>query len=189
MTIVEPTFDYQPWYADDPDDPDLQYESFMANELVPWVDQNLATSGTGQNWLIGFSKSGYGGQDLLLKYPNLFAVAATWDFPADMSSYNDLGTSPAANYGTEANFATNYQLTQAFVAARKTPFLAQNRIWLGGYSLYQQDMSDYAALLKSQGVLFTAGPSQLVAHRWDSGWMPAAVAALYQDSLSLPPGP
>ena len=189
LTIVEPTFDYQPWYADDPDDPNLQYESFMANELVPWVDQNLATSGTGQNWLIGFSKSGYGGQDLLLKYPNLFAVAATWDFPADMSSYNDLGTSPAANYGTEANFATNYQLTQAFVAARKTPFLAQNRIWLGGYSLYQQDMSDYAALLKSQGVLFTAGPSQLVAHRWDSGWMPAAVAALYQDSLSLPPGP
>ena len=161
LTIVEPTFDYQPWYADDPDDPNLQYESFMANELVPWVDQNLATSGTGQNWLIGFSKSGYGGQDLLLKYPNLFAVAATWDFPADMSSYNDLGTSPAANYGTEANFATNYQLTQAFVAARKTPFLAQNRIWLGGYSLYQQDMSDYAALLKSQGVLFTAGPSNL----------------------------
>ena len=161
----------------------------MADELVPWVDQNLATTGTEQNWLIGFSKSGYGGQDLLLKYPNLFAAAATWDFPADMSSYNHYGSSPAANYGTEANFATNYQLTQAFVAARKTPFLTQNRIWLGGYSLYQQDMSDYAALLKSQGVLFTAGPSQPVAHRWDSGWMPAAVAALYQDSLSLPPGP
>ncbi len=189
LTIVEPTFDYQPWYANDPNDPDLQHESFMASELVPWVDQDLATSGTEQNWLIGFSKSGYGGQDLLLKYPNLFAVAATWDFPADMSSYNDLGTSPAANYGTEANFPTNYQLTPAFVAARKSPFLAQDRIWLGGYSLYQQDMSDYAALLKSQGVLFTAGPSQLVAHHWDSGWMPAAVAALYQDSLSLPPGP
>ncbi len=76
-----------------------------------------------------------------------------------MSSYDDLGTSPAANYGTEANFAANYQLTEAFVAAHKTPFLAQDRIWLGGYSLYQQDMSDYAALLKSQGVLFTARPS------------------------------
>ena len=91
LTIVEPTFTDQPWYADNPDDPDLRYESFMVNELVPWVDKKLATTGTEQNWLIGFSKSGYGGQDLLLKYPNLFAAAATWDFPADMSSYDAVG--------------------------------------------------------------------------------------------------
>ena len=91
----------------------------------------------GQNWLIGFSKSGYGGQDLLLKHPDLFAAAATWDFPADMSSYDDL-YSPAANYGTEANFTANYQLTEAFVTAHKTPFQAQDRIWFRGYSLYEQ---------------------------------------------------
>jgi hypothetical protein len=161
----------------------------MAEELVPWADQNLATRGTEQNWLIGFSKSGFGAQDLILKYPNLFTAAASWDFPADMSSYDQYGSSAATNYGTNANFAANYQLTSAFVSAHKAPFLNANRIWLGGYSLYQQDMSDYAALLTSQGVAFTAGPSQPVAHRWDSGWMPAAVAALYQDSLSLPPGP
>ena len=81
LTIVEPTFEYEPWYANNPNDPNLQYESFMATELVPWVDQNLATTDAEQNWLIGFSKSGIGGQDLLLKYPNLFAVAASWDFP------------------------------------------------------------------------------------------------------------
>ena len=106
-----------------------------------------------------------------------------------MSSYNQLGSSPAANYGTEANFAANYQLTQAFVAGHRTPFLTQKRIWIGGYNLFGQGVSDYAALLTSQGILYTAGPSQYLAHRWDSGWMPAAVAALYQGSLSLPPGP
>ena len=93
LTIVEPTFADQPWYDDNPNDPNLRYESFMATELVPWVDQNLATTGTEQNWLIGFSKSGYGGQDLLLKYPGLFTVAASWDFPADMSSYDQYGSS------------------------------------------------------------------------------------------------
>jgi hypothetical protein len=189
LTIVEPTFTYQPWYANSVSDPNLQYESFMATELVPWVDQNLATTGAEQNWLIGFSKSGYGTQDLLLKYPNLFAVAASWDFPADMSSYNQLGSIPAANYGTEANFAANYQLTPAFVAAHKTPFLTRQRIWIGGYSVLAKDVSDYGALLTSQGILYTPGPSQYRAHRWDSGWMPAAVAALYQDSLNLPAGP
>ena len=112
----------------------------MTTELVPWVDQNLSTTGREQNWLIGFSKSGYGGEDLLLKYPNLFTVAASWDFPADMSSYDQFGSSPAANYGTEANFATNYQLTQDFVAAHKTPFLTQERMWIRGGSVFQQDV-------------------------------------------------
>ncbi len=73
LTIVEPTFAYQPWYANDPDDPNLQYETFMTNELVPWVEANLSTTGIEQNWLIGFSKSGIGGEDLILKHPNLFA--------------------------------------------------------------------------------------------------------------------
>ena len=189
LTIVEPTFAYEPWYANNPNDPGLQYESFMATDLAPWVDQNFATTSTEQNWLIGFSKSGIGGQDLLLKHPNVFALAASWDFPADMSSYDQFGSSSADNYGTEANFAADYQLTQAFVVAHEAPFLTQKRIWIGGYNTFGQDISDYGALLASQGILCTAGPSQDIPHRWDSGWVPAAVAALSQDSLSLPPGP
>ena len=33
----------------------------MTQELVPWIKQNLATTGHEQTWLIGFSKSGLGG--------------------------------------------------------------------------------------------------------------------------------
>ena len=53
--------------------------------------------GTEQNWLIGFSKSGLGAQDLLLKHPDLFAAAASWDFPADMDAY-DVGSRHPARY-------------------------------------------------------------------------------------------
>ena len=63
----------------------------MTQELVPWIKQNLATTGNEQTWLIGFSKSGIGGQDLILKHPDLFSLAASWDFPADMSSYDQYG--------------------------------------------------------------------------------------------------
>ena len=52
-------------------------------------------AGHEQNWLIGFSKSGIGGEDLLLKHPDLFATAASWDFPADMASYDQFGSSSA----------------------------------------------------------------------------------------------
>ena len=152
LTIIEPTFAHPPWYANNPNDPEMQYETFMTQELVPWIKQNLATTGQEQTWLIGFSKSGLGAQDLILKHPDLFTLAASWDFPADMASYNSLGADAAANYGTDANYQANYRLTQAFVDARKAPFLTSNRIWIGGYALYQTDVSDYDTLLTSEGI-------------------------------------
>ena len=178
LTIVEPSFAIEPWYADNPNDPNLHYETFLTNDLVPWVTQNLAMTGHEQNWLIGFSKSGMGGEDLILKHPDLFALAASWDFPADMSSYDQFGSSSANSYGTDANFQANYRLTPTFVDAHKAPFLSSNRIWIGGYQVFQTDMSDYDALLTSEGIPHTTETPQLMAHRWDSGWVPIALAAL-----------
>ena len=94
LTIIEPTFGIDPWYANNPKNANVQYETFMTRDLVPWVEKNLATTGHEQNWLIGFSKSGLGGQDLILKHPDIFALAASWDFPADASSYGDRAAIP-----------------------------------------------------------------------------------------------
>ena len=187
LTIIEPTFDVPPWYANSATDPNRQYETFMADELVPWIKQNLSITGQEQMWLIGFSKSGVGAQDLILKYPDLFTLAASWDFPADISSYDEYSDS-AVSYGTDANFQANYRLTQAFIQAHAAPFQDSNRIWIGGYSLYPTDVSDYDALLTSEGVQHTMGPSVDMAHTWNSGWVPAALAGLYADSLSQPGG-
>jgi hypothetical protein len=185
LTVVEPSFGAWPWYANNPTNAGMQYETFITTQLRPWVKANLSTTGAEQHWLLGFSKSGVGGQDLILKHPDLFTLAASWDFPADMSSYRQYGASSA--YGTEANFEENYQLTRSFVAARKGPFLTSNRIWLGGHKVFTADMLDYDALLTSEGIKHTMGVWQPVAHRWDSGWVPYALAGLYQDSLKLPP--
>ena len=105
---------------------------------MPRVTHNLALSGHEQNWLIGFSKSGIGAQDLLLKHPDLFATAASWDFPADMASYSQFGSSSADNYGTDANFQANHRLTPSFVDSHKTPFLSKERIWIGGTTSSQR---------------------------------------------------
>jgi hypothetical protein len=186
LTIIEPSFGIDPWYADNPNDPNLQYDTFMSQELVPWVQKNLATTGTEQNWLIGFSKSGYGAQDLILRHPDLFTLAASWDFPADMGSYNQLGSSPAANYGTDANFQANYRLSSSFLDAHKTPFLTNNRIWIGSYQLFPTDVADYDTLLTSEGIQHTTEPPTNMPHDWGGGWVPLALAALSQDSAKLP---
>jgi hypothetical protein len=185
LTIVEPSFAIDPWYADNPNDQQLRYESFMTQDLVPWVQQNLSTSGSEQNWLIGFSKSGIGGQDLILKHPDMFTLAASWDFPADMSAYDQYGSSSASSYGTDANFQANYRLTQAFLNAHKAPFQANNRIWIGGFSAFQTDDTDYDHLLTTLSIAHTTETPTAAAHAWDSGWVPTALDALRQDSINL----
>jgi len=185
VTIIEPTFAIDPWYANNPDDPHLRYETFMTKVLVPWIKRNLATTGHEQVWLIGFSKSGLGAQDLILKHPRVFTLAASWDSPFGASSYDQFGYDSAANYGSDANFQASYRLTEAFLYAHRTPFLASNRIWIGGYGLFQADDSDYDVLLTSEGIAHSTETPQYMAHRWDSGWVPIALAALYQDSLNM----
>ena len=185
LTIIEPTFSIDPWYADNPTNSYLQEETYLTQQLVPWVKATLAISGTEQNWLIGFSKSGIGGEDLILKHPGIFTLAAAWDFPADMSTYDQFGSNSATSYGTDANFQSNYRLTTAFVDAHKAPFLTNNRLWLGSSPTYGADMADYDALLTSEGIVHTTAPEQSIAHRWDSGWVPAALAALHQDSINM----
>ena len=92
-TIIEPIFPIDSWYANSNTDATINFETFMATLLTEWVDSNFATSGTEENLLIGFSKSGYGALDLLFKHPSVFDAAAAWDFPADMAAYDDFGSS------------------------------------------------------------------------------------------------
>jgi hypothetical protein len=102
-----------------------------------------------------------------------------------MSTYDKYGSSSAGSYGTDTNFQANYRLTTSFMQARKAPFRSNNRIWIGGYSDFQTDMSNYNTLLTSEGVAHSTQTPQLVAHRWDSGWVSMALAALRQDSINL----
>lgn len=185
VTIIEPSFGIAPWYADNPDEPDVRHETFMTRELIPWVRATLSTTGDEQNWLIGFSKSGLGAQALLLKHPDLFDLAASWDFPADMSAHDEFGPGPAACYGTDANFQANYRLTSQFVATRRTPFLQTCRIWIGHGPLFANNVSKYESILGAASVRYAAGVMLDCPHRWDGGWLPVALAGLHECSIEL----
>jgi hypothetical protein len=185
LTIIEPSFGIEPWYADNPDKPDVRHETFMTRELIPWARETLAMTGDEQNWLIGFSKSGLGGQALLLKHPDLFDLAASWDFPADMSAHDEFGAGSADCYGTDANFQANYRLTSQFVDARRAPFQQDCRIWLAGGPVFMNNVSTYESILAAAGMRYAAGSEPAGPHRWDSGWLPAALAALQECSIEL----
>src|SRR6516162_9289832 len=179
-TIIEPIFPIDPWYADNPIDPTIDFETFTATLLPAWVKSNFATSGTEENLLIGFSKSGYGALDLLFKHPSVFDGAAAWDFPADMAAYDTFGSSSSGDYGSDANFQANYRMTASFVNTWKAPFTTEDRIWISEGSVFPIQVADFDALLTSQGVLHTLSTTQTNdAHNWYGGWVSDAVPGLY----------
>jgi 20S proteasome alpha/beta subunit len=175
-TIIEPIFPIDPWYADNPTDATINYETFTATLLPAWVNSNLATSGTEENLLIGFSKSGYGGLDLLFKHPSVFDAVAAFDFPAGTAAYNG---SPFGSYGTDTNFQNNYRLTDTFIDTWKAPFTTEDRIWVSEGEAFQPQVADFDALLTSQGVLHTFLTQTNDAHSWSGGWLSGAIAGLY----------
>ena len=175
--IIAPSFRAMPWYGNHPTDPAREYESFMVEDLVPWVKANLSVTGQEEHWLVGFSKSGFGAVTLLMRNPTVFAAAAAWDFPANLSSaepWNMLD-----NYGTEANFQDNFRLTSSWIAERRVPFQRTPHLWLSGDDAFFRDAVDgFAALLSSNGVQFVKDGGTQRSHTWTSGWLPRAVAGI-----------
>ena len=167
----------------------------MTNDLVPWVTQNLgalrrratllATPGHEQNWLIGFSKSGIGGTGSYPQASRRLHAGGVLGLPCRHVDATANSGELGEHYGTDANFQANYRLTPIFLDAHKPPFMSNNRIWIGGYYAFQTDMSDYDALLNSEGIPHTTETPTLMAHRWDSGWVPIALSALSQDGAAL----
>jgi putative esterase len=185
LTVVEPSFSIDPWYADNPLNPNLREETYITKYLVPWMKEKFAESGSAQIWLMGFSKSGIGAQDLLLKHPDLFSLAASWDFPATMTSAFEFGANSYQSYGTNANFVKNYELSPKFLRDHAGPFTKTPRLWTGGYDFFGPAVTAYNLLLTQSGIKYTAEKFTPAEHAWTSGWVPDALEALHEDSLAL----
>ena len=145
--------------------------------LARWLGKSAFASGGEKNYLIGFSKSGIGGQAMQLRRPDVWYKTASWDAPFLMSSYNQFGGSSAAGYGSAANFTANAQLTPAHISVWTSgaDFTVKNRLWIGGRVLYGDHVSAYNAELNALAIkhtYYTAGASS---HAWRGDWVSAAM--------------
>jgi S-formylglutathione hydrolase FrmB len=182
MTLIAPSFRYEPWYGDNANDTSLWMESFITQELVPWGDTFLPEGTTPQRFLVGFSKSGNGALILLFRHPNTFRAAAAWDSPAQLS---DIAAFPklTLSFGTQANY--NHYFIPSLVTDYGAQFTTSNRIWISGdQSLFTADMNQLHAQLKNAGIPHTWMTGGTRAHHWSSGWLDHAVASLDANSSS-----
>jgi hypothetical protein len=194
LTVVVPAYAIDPWYADNPNNAAQQQETFMLH-LAQWMAASqYATTGTEKNYLIGFSKSGIGGQGLQFRRPDVWAKTASWDAPFMMTDFDgtdptfgsQVGGNPANAYGTSANFKNNYQLSTANITAWNTAaggsFTAQKRLWIGGRFAFPADVAAYKAQLTSMGVLHSEWDSLDAAHAWENDWVADALPHILASS-------
>lgn len=88
------------WYFDSPIDAEYKYETYVATELVDWIDKrfNTIASRFGRG-ITGFSMGGHGALYLAFKHQNIFGVAGSMSggvdfrpFPRNWEIYKRLGT-------------------------------------------------------------------------------------------------
>ncbi len=115
MIIVCPDGGYGSWYWDSPVDSSFRYETYVAKELVAWVDANYKTikdrKGRG---ITGLSMGGHGALYLALKHPDVFGAAGSMSggvdirpFPNNWDMAKRLGSYAAQPLRWEANTVIN----------------------------------------------------------------------------------
>ena len=197
LTVIEPSTGGR-WLADNPSNVNLIQETYIL-QVVAWAKTNYSTSGLEKVYLIGFSRTGGTAEAMLFHRPDLYYGVASWDFPAmmtgadgtDATNGSPIGGNPAGSYGTQDNFAANYELSPANLAewSAGQNFGTVNRIWIGGYSAFQPDVTAYDPVLTAAGILHTYALVAASEHNWapTPGWVAPALAAIV--SPVFPPAP
>ncbi|HYP50337.1 MAG TPA: alpha/beta hydrolase family protein [Pyrinomonadaceae bacterium] len=99
------------WYTDSANEPNDKYESYIIQELVPEIDKNYRTVPEKRGRAIaGLSMGGFGALKFGVKYPQMFALAASMS-----------GAVAAASYRTSDELPKNEWLRKSIVAVFAAP--------------------------------------------------------------------
>lgn len=76
------------WYWDSPIDPQYQYETYVSQELVAWVDKTYSTIASKKGRAItGLSMGGHGALYLAIKHPDVFGAAGSQSGGVDIRPF------------------------------------------------------------------------------------------------------
>jgi glucose/arabinose dehydrogenase/S-formylglutathione hydrolase FrmB len=185
LTLIAPSFNYEPWYGDNVTDPTRRMESFIIQDLVPFGDSFATDDEIPQRFVLGFSKSGNGALFLILRHPNVFSAAAAWDAPAQLTNMSNF-PNMLLNFGTEANF-DNYEIP-TLITTNAGPFTSKNRLWISGDdSAWTADMVQLHDQATAASIPHTWVRGGYRQHSWGSGWLDGAVTALDANAQSDAP--
>jgi S-formylglutathione hydrolase FrmB len=195
--VVVPEFPVVPWYGDHESCATMRQESFLVDQLVPWIEECFPVkSNKDFRWLLGFSKSGFGAFSLLLRHPDVFGMAAVWDVPWLLDG-SETRWGIAETFGsTQAWKAVLPEtlldsLPDEFKEGRPRLILTGSRLFGPGLdtSLKSENQPDHTISfhrqLQNAGFLHVYDPSLDFPHHWEGGWI-LPLMDLMKDLLNVP---
>lgn len=196
LIAVGVNFDTTPWYGAHATDLKKRHEEYLLRSVLPAVDAEFPTRREpGGRLLLGFSKSGWGAFTLLLRHPEVFGYAASWDAPL-LFSAADFGTYETdVHFGTAESFAR--YLPTTLLREHASELQGRPRLVLAGSELFGSAPDGRFArtphtegahrLMSSLGIRHFYNPQLAAKHRWNSGWFEPLLTALVAAADGDPP--
>jgi hypothetical protein len=184
LICVSPFFDSWPYYGSHASDPRIRHEDYILKVLVPLIEDCYLTQGSAKGrLLLGFSKSGWGSILLILRNPEVFGYACSWDAPLMMSEKNFGLYETASHFGTKDWMSRYVPKTWARTNAHR--FRDQKRLVVLGRNFFGtrwlHDLphtSGFHRVLRKVGIAHHYDNSIKVPHTWNLGWLRPAVNEL-----------
>lgn len=179
MVVVAPTYAEWPWMTDLPDSPMFEQVLYLLEDILPLFDRQYPGA---PRLLVGYSKGGCASLQLLLRYPELFHAAALFDSPI-MKELPDQWEMPY--YWDRPERYRDFAIP-GLLRERGRELGDEPRIAVLGYGNFGKDAPDWTfdhltaghALMEQLRIPHIYDNSTSRAHRWDSGWLGQAFAAL-----------
>lgn len=187
VICVAPSFTAKPWYADHDLDPEKRDESHLMKTVLPYLEKHYPVRRDGKGrLLLGFSKSGWGAFTLLLRHPDRFHRAVGWDpgVRIDTGPFDE-GFDREGRLRKQFGSATNFERFRLSTLLMKhgknlgeeTRLFYFNR---EGGSRTEGGIQ-IRELMIGEGIPHRYVLDRYREHRWDSGWLEAALAFLVRE--------
>lgn len=109
VIVVSPDGEYSSWYFDSPIDPKMRYETFVAKELIDWVDKNYNTIASREGRAItGLSMGGHGGLYLGFRNQDVFGACGSMSGGVDIRPFPN-NWNMSARLGKQAEYPENWE--------------------------------------------------------------------------------
>jgi len=186
--VVMATYDRGTLYVNHPTKKEMQHEDYFVKDVVPFVDKQYPTLAEPRGRLLtGFCASGNGAMWLLLRHLDMFGKSAVWDTWLSMTK---MYPPDKKQLGTEENYQ-QYCVMNLVDKHAEVLKGGPTRIVM---MAYRNNRDGHFAVSRFHDKLFDHGIPHVFeyhareAHRWDSGWLPRAVAYLFMEDLTKDTG-
>jgi hypothetical protein len=186
LICVTMAFDTSPWYGAHACNKSIRHEDHVKHVVVPLIENRFPASGKpADRLLIGFSKSGWGAISLLLRDPDFFGAACSWDAPLMMTEKNP-------KWGSKEYFGNSLQMVPyvpSTLVERQATKLAkgEQRLTVLGHELFGADTRAFHKLLIKLRVPHRFDAGLKFKHTWNSGWVSKALEVFLGETATSQP--